>query len=504
MLNIQSYLGLPASRSAHIRASEHQVRLALLEQLVKEHGHAIWIKFGYVVEPVRIPIYRAENAGSAHNLTEAYREGRNIVTKMMIEPLKKDGILAARQESPLLFSNNLRLTERKSAEEQALVTGFYQPGDIVLEGYTINKGRKLIREKLDCLVSPKKCPGDEPPTANDAATCGVYPSDPSSQAACLMDVKEEAIFNTLLVNEVAITPPSSGYTKNLAEAGKRRIRRVSLALPTTSKGLKDGEEPVFMQHLIPSVIKTVTPAEFESVLLTVYIGYDHGDLMFADASSRDGIIRQLMQVIGDLPIQVKLIELPNVQRVALLWNLLYLHALREGTEYYYYVNDDLRMVTSGWLTYFTETLDKTNGFGVVGPADFHNKLNCTILTQAMVTPVHFEIFGMLYPVELKDWKCDRWLTYVYQPDDTHCRQDVVANNGGAPTRYTHCELLSYVIYLEAGKRRIAEWKEKQADKNDAKANPDADHLPTGPEDEAIPVIDSKMLAGLIGNERVAE
>jgi hypothetical protein len=157
-----------------------------------------------------------------------------------------------------------------------------------------------------------------------------------------------------------------------------------------------------------------------------------------------------------------MLQLPNAKRVALLWNLLYLHALREGAEYFYQVNDDLRLETAGWLAYFTSTLDAHAGFGVVGPADYHNGLNCSILTQSMVTPVHYEIFGMLYPVELKDWKSDRWLTYVYQPNDSHCRQDIIANNGAAPTRYQHCEFLSYVIYLEAGKRQIAEWKAKKS------------------------------------------
>jgi hypothetical protein len=458
LYNIHNYLGLPISKVTILKNDDHQIRLALLDRLVKEHGHAIWIKFGYVVEPVRIPIYRAENAGNVQGLLDAYQSGRNVLITM-VSTLKKDGYIQVTQTDPLIFSNKLDMTGRKKAEEQALVAGLYKPGEIVLEGYTVEKGLEHIRAQLGCLLRKEKCSTSEKlPETFDASKFGIYPSDPSSQAACLVDIREEGIFNTLFVNEVVTTPLPSAYKENLAGIEKNRIRKVAIAFPTTSKGLKEGEEPIFLSVLIPSFIKSVTLHEYHTTIFTIYIGYDHGDALFDDEGMRNKIMGRLVELTGDYPIQVKMLQLPNARRVALLWNLLYLHALREGAEYFYQVNDDLNMVTSGWLTYFTETLDKADGFGVVGPADYHNELHCAILTQSMVTPVHFEIFGMLYPVELKDWKSDRWLTYVYQPNDMHCRPDVIANNGAAPTRYAHCEFLSYIIYLEAGKRRIAEWK----------------------------------------------
>ena len=468
LYNIQNYLGLPVSKVTNLKSDGHHVRLALLDRLVKEHGHAVWIKFGYVVEPVRIPIYRAERDGNVQGLLDAYQSGRSVLITM-ISALKKDGYIQATQASPLTFSNKLDVTGRKEAEEQALIAGLYKPGEIVLEGFTVEKGLKYIHAQLECLLRAEKCDDSKklpgPGGTLEASKYGIYPSDPSSQAACLVDIREEGIFNTLFVNEVIATPLSSGYKKNLAETEKRRIRKIAIAFPTTSKGLKEGEEPIFLSVLIPSLVKSITLNEYHATLFTIYIGYDHGDALFEGEGMRNKIMERLVELIDGHPIQVKMLQLPKAKRVALLWNLLYLHALREGAEYFYQVNDDLNMVTSGWLTYFTETLDKADGFGVVGPADYYNGLHCAILTQAMVTPVHFEIFGMLYPVELKDWKSDRWLTYVYQPNDMHCRPDVIANNGAAPTRYAHCEFLSYIIYLEAGKRRIAEWKASKEKKD---------------------------------------
>lgn len=458
--NIHNVLGVPMSKRIRFLADERQIRLALLSSLVQEHGHAIWIKFGYVVEPERIAIYRAEKKGSVPDLLEAYRRGREEVMRM-VRSLSETGSLVALQDDKVIFSNKLPIAERKNLEEQAYVRNLYRPGDIVIEAYNLAKGLEKIKRRLQCIFRPGKCPSDRLELAQgetDAASWGVYPSDPSSQARCMTDIREEGILNTILINEVASTAPTEQLNHLLAESTKRRIKRVALALPTTSKGMEKNEEPVFLKHLVPSFLKTVTEAEYHSTLFTVYIGFDHGDPLYEDEAVRSSVVRKLEAQIGNRPVQVKLLQLPNARRVALLWNLMYLHALREGAEYFYQVNDDLTLKTSGWLSYFMETLDAKNGFGVVGPADYHNGLNCSILTQSMVTPVHFDIFGMLYPIELRDWKSDRWLTYVYQPDDMHCRPDVIADNGGAPTRYQHCEFLSYVIYLEAGKRKIAEWK----------------------------------------------
>lgn len=458
-------MGLPVTDNTSLAVNKHQLRLVILDRLVKEYGNAIWIKFGYVVEPQRIPIYRAEQAESAPELIEAYKSGRKEMMNLAND-MNDKGYIISKQGKALTFSNKLMMTGRKNSTEQNILRGLYVVGEDVIEGYSLKKGLKLISDQLSCLLTPKECILPKLESEMDAADYGIFPSDPSSQIGCTIDVSEESIQSTILVKEIGATSLTGAYTKLLTESTlDKKIRKVAIAFPTTSKGLKAGSEVVFVEHLIPSLINTITIEEYNNTLITIYIGYDHGDPIFEDEKFRTLLFKSLTKLIGNRPINVKLIRLPNTHRVALLWNLLYLHSLKEGNNYFYQVNDDLNMVTPGWLTYFTNTLDSNGGFGVVGPADFHNGLNCSILTQSMVTPVHFDIFGMLYPIELRDWKSDRWLTYVYQPNDTHCRQDVIANNGGAPTRYQHCEFRSYVIYLEAGRRRIAQWKASKLERS---------------------------------------
>lgn len=467
--NIQGYLGLPLT-PLNADLDESLLRLSLAERLTSESGHAIWIRHGYVFEPQRIPIWRAERSGSSAAFLRAYSEGRKAMMKLA-EQLVTDGYLLVRQSAKQIFSNALPLTK-------SLIYSV-APGEPVMEGYKRSTGLSLVRDRLRCAFGLGKCqglPGREQDDITgaiaikklDSSVTGIYPLDISSGSQCMIEVREDNFQNYLLASSVtAVSPHTEAFITQLkratpeealSEKPSPRVRRVSLALPTTSKGMEAGEDAVFLRVLLPSLLESVTDSEWASFVFMIYVGYDHGDEYFDNEDNRQKIVAAAARLIGDRPIQLRLLQLPNMGRVALLWNLLYLQALRDGTDYFFQVNDDLKFVTPLWLTYFTETLDANQGFGVVGPADFYNALNCSILTMAMVTPVHYEIFGSLYPLELKDWKTDRWLTYIYQPDHMHCRQDVIANNGAAPTRYRHCEFLSYVIYVEAAKRRIAEWR----------------------------------------------
>lgn len=243
--------------------------------------------------------------------------------------------------------------------------------------------------------------------------------------------------------------------------GPQRKKKVAIAFPTTSIELKYSKDPVFLTSLLPSIAKTVTKDDLNKLELTLYIGFDHGDTLYEDQSTRAIIVDKIQTIFaetGNPKVNIQMIRFPRVKRVALLWNLLFERSIHDGMDYFYQVNDDLTMHTPGWLGKFTSTLDKANGFGVVGPADNFNDLACKILTQAMVTPIHYTIFGWLYPPQLKDWKSDRWLTQVYKPfDASHCFPNFKADNGAAPTRYRHCESLHWIIYLEEGKKRISEW-----------------------------------------------
>lgn len=98
------------------------------------------------------------------------------------------------------------------------------------------------------------------------------------------------------------------------------------------------------------------------------------------------------------------------------------------------VNDDLVLKGAGWTTLFVETLQKQDNYGVVGPTD--NRHGNNLLTQSFTSRKHFEIFGYYYPMEIKDWYSDNWISTVYDPHLVRHVEGVNADNvNDAGTRY---------------------------------------------------------------------
>jgi hypothetical protein len=146
-----------------------------------------------------------------------------------------------------------------------------------------------------------------------------------------------------------------------------------------------------------------------------------------------------------------------LSRVAMTWNMIFAFARQLGKfDYFYQVNDDLTMKDSDWLSRFTSKIDSWNGIGVVGPSDSFNGFNCSLLTQSFVSERHFEFFGeMFYPLAFRDWKSDRWLSFVYGDNNTACWPEINATNGASGTRYEACPFPEWKIYLKQGQETIS-------------------------------------------------
>ena len=149
--------------------------------------------------------------------------------------------------------------------------------------------------------------------------------------------------------------------------------------------------------------------------------------------------------------------LQPIHKIALTWNMLFGFARKHVIfDFYYQVNDDLNIITPGWLTKFINALRLKNFIGVAGPSDNSYGFPCALLSQAFVSEKHFKIFdGQFYPLEFQDWKSDRWLSFVYGPERTFCRSDIIANNGAKKTRYDGCQLLDWKLLLEKGKKILS-------------------------------------------------
>jgi len=131
-------------------------------------------------------------------------------------------------------------------------------------------------------------------------------------------------------------------------------------------------------------------------------------------------------------------RVPKSRWLSFIWNRLFVDAMDDGCSYFYQVNDDLEFRTGGWASSFVSTLQNNNDFGVVAPFDPNVRPVRRLFTQAFVSHRHFRLLGWLFPVEIRDWFTDNWITSVYGPKHSFCSNNIVAVNGAAEQRYVQC------------------------------------------------------------------
>lgn len=400
---------------------------------------AVWVKFGYAFDPLRNPIRLWETSLSNIEWFNILAKGRDRLVKLQGMMKQTRSCLEFFQEFDIRYSDETSLDTTTSEQTTGIISlkSLYQ-------------GMRPVIITCDSLgsTSVQRYPLED---------LGFYPVNLTDKLGCHIDIKMGNHYTNLLIEEVSSTPLTK-QSKVLLDSTKGGVKKIALGLPTTSRGLGRGALPIFLIHLLPSLLETLTEQETNSMLITLYIGIDQGDPLIAYRKNHKLMMQKTIELIGHYPIQVKFIMLPNIRRIAQLWNLLFIRAMRDGMDYFYQVNDDLTLLSPGWLTHHTRNLDENGGFGVVGPADIYNNFNCVLLTQAMVSRTHFEIFGTFYPPEIKDWQCDTWITRIYSPQHVYCSQNVTARNGGSPTRYDHCMMLHYGIYVDQALRQIQKWK----------------------------------------------
>ena len=206
--------------------------------------------------------------------------------------------------------------------------------------------------------------------------------------------------------------------------------------------------------LIPSLVNSITEEECDMFHFVLYIGYDSYDAIWdASPATFDLLKHSISQLIKPLKrcMEVDYMRIPYSNGwLTMIWSRMFVKSVRDGAGWFYQVNDDLRMEGRGWALNFTTTLDSTTddsnannelkknevegggggggGYGVIGPND--PKWNCTLLTQAMVpTRTHYSLFKTFYPLTMKDWYSDFWITEVYKgAGRMFCHKDFKAVN----------------------------------------------------------------------------
>ncbi|KAI3644096.1 hypothetical protein MP228_010260 [Amoeboaphelidium protococcarum] len=237
-----------------------------------------------------------------------------------------------------------------------------------------------------------------------------------------------------------------------------RRKVIALGVPTKSS-CNNGQISPVISIFMPSLLASIDPSEPSQFKFIVYILFDKGDCIFdTNSAMYENVTSAIDQMINDSALQdslvVRYLPMPRSNGwLTLIWNIGFLVSMQEGADYYYQVNDDLKIETAGWASYFTTQLDVNEGLGVAGPSDA--KWKCSLLTQAMVSRRHFDIFGFFFPLEIKDWYSDFWITRLYEPKHKYCSQEVIANNlQNQGVRYARCNGVNWFNLVQRDKKIV--------------------------------------------------
>jgi hypothetical protein len=230
--------------------------------------------------------------------------------------------------------------------------------------------------------------------------------------------------------------------------GSKAKKRVALAFPTTSRGTKEFWDLPFLSIFLPSIIKSLTEEELGKFELVFYIGYDEGDRVYDNRELLRRIIAKTktsFNSIGVENIKMNIVRLGISRSVTFIWNALFSLAISDGVDYFYQLNDDVRFVSIGWLGSLVMHLKRQAGFGLAGP--FDPAFDCKIMTQTMVSPIHFNIFGWFFPPDFRNWQCDTWISGVYAGFG-RCFPKMIIYNGrltpsGTQPRYQPCRTMDF-------------------------------------------------------------
>lgn len=164
--------------------------------------------------------------------------------------------------------------------------------------------------------------------------------------------------------------------------------------------------------LLPSVVEHTGKRGLST--LGIYVGLDFDDRLHNDT-------RWKRQVRGLLPHGTGVTYVPvhpHERRRSLPWNELLRVAYHDGYDYFVRTQDDVVVLTFGWLSKLISALQAMDNLGVVGPSFAEG--NTRILAAMDVTHrTHLCIFsGRYYPSAFHNYYVDDWISKVYGANHT--------------------------------------------------------------------------------------
>lgn len=209
------------------------------------------------------------------------------------------------------------------------------------------------------------------------------------------------------------------------------MKKIGILVPSTSKNRDDWNDIIdsyLYKYTVSTFINTLT----KGYTYVFYIGYDKGDRIYSSVKKNKKTLNKLVSDKKISNIQFKFIELDVTPgHLTKMWNILFKQAYDENCDYFFQCGDDIEFTTTGWVKDSIIELKKNRDMGMAGPINNNNR----ILTQAMFTRKHMEIFGFLFPEEIINWCCDDWYNFVYSPKNLFALKNHFCNNKGGKPRY---------------------------------------------------------------------
>ena len=174
-------------------------------------------------------------------------------------------------------------------------------------------------------------------TANHIQTIDTYKmgvTHDGSNFYCYLLLRDDALYQFDSMEE-----RDSNLVRNKHHEGTDSKITIALGMPTLSvDSLGSFEEVAPIRLFLPSLLKTVQEEEWARFRYVLYIGYDLGDRFFDNEQERAKILQKMKDMVHGKDISFELIRFPYSKGwVTYLWNALYVHAMKDGCDYFFQV-----------------------------------------------------------------------------------------------------------------------------------------------------------------------
>lgn len=196
---------------------------------------------------------------------------------------------------------------------------------------------------------------------------------------------------------------------------------VAFCIPTTSNGRdwNTFDDSYLNQILLPSLSISI-----HKVIL--YIGYDKNDKVFGNYKNRPKTYKGIKLNWYSFNDDYK-------GNPCGIWNELIRMSIMDKIEYYMVLGDDISLDQNKlWLDVFLKKLKQNNNIGY--SAGWSN--NDQIPTQFLIHKRHIDIFGWMFPPQIKNYYCDNFIAELYGDKYGNWLKEYRHLNIGGTPRYT--------------------------------------------------------------------